>query len=126
MQTVRVADFLAEKILVTRESARSLERRLAAAMAVRASSGPEPGEPSVAVDFEGVHGVSPSFMDELLSIFELSVKGTPADGPRRLLVTHPPTRLSLKFEAVARGHNMNVRLLPDGSWVLTATGSTAA
>ena len=41
-----------------------------------------------------------------------------------LIVANPPTRLSLKFEAVARGHGMSVRALPDGSWLLTDTQNT--
>ncbi|MEE8169053.1 MAG: hypothetical protein V3T70_00765 [Phycisphaerae bacterium] len=77
------------------------------------------GKTPPAIDFEGVEGVAPSFLDELLSIFE-SFIGTEANGDERsLIIANPPARLSLKFEAVARGHGMSVRQLPDGSWLLT-------
>jgi len=73
---------------------------------------------SVTVDFNGVEGIAPSFLDELLTIFE-SLVGTATNGDKPcLVVANPPTRLSLKFEAVGRGHGMSVQALPDGSWLL--------
>jgi hypothetical protein len=80
----------------------------------------------MAVDFEGIEGIAPSFLDELLSIFESIIGLDTSDPERRLVVANPPTRLSLKFEAVARGHGMAVRALPDGSWLLTNTRNTGA
>jgi hypothetical protein len=71
------------------------------------------------IDFEGAQGVAPSFLDELLSIFEAVIAERTNGETRRLIVAHPPARLTLKFEAIARGHGMSVRALPDGSWLLT-------
>lgn len=119
MRTLRVHDVLKDRILVSRESARLLEPALSEMMV--SPRGPEDttGNTSVAVDFEGVEGIAPSFLDELLSIFE-SLIGVETNGEERcLIVANPPTRLSLKFEAIARGHGMSVRALPDGSWILT-------
>jgi hypothetical protein len=118
---LRVHDVLKDRILVGRESARLLENPLRALMA----SAQPPGMPShptpVTVDFEGVEGMAPSFLDELVSVFE-SLIGTESNGRERcLIIANPPTRLSSKFEAVARGHGMSARLNPDGSWVLRDT-----
>ncbi len=77
------------------------------------------GTTSIAVDFEGIEGIAPSFLDELLSIFESLIGEETGGREPCLIVANPPTRLSLKFEAVARGHGMSVRALPDGSWLLT-------
>jgi hypothetical protein len=126
MRTLRVNDVLKDKILVSRESARLLEGALSALMVSARTPGEPSGTTPVAVDFEGIEGVAPSFLDELLSIFE-SLLGTETNGDERcLIVANPPTRLSLKFEAIARGHGMSVRALPDGSWFLTDTRNSGA
>lgn len=126
MHTLRVNDVLKDRILVSRECARLLEDALSAMMVSAGTHGNAAGKTSMALDFEGIEGIAPSFLDELLSIFE-SLIGTKANGRVNcLIVANPPTRLSLKFEAVARGHGMSVKALPDGSWLLTDTGGTSA
>lgn len=126
MRTLRVHDVLTDKILITRESARLLEDALKTIMVSAVAPGEGCDQTSVTVDFEGVEGMAPSFLDELLSVFEsvigaetTSKTSLPGGCVRSLIVANPPTRLSLKFEAVARGHGMSVRALPDGSWLLT-------
>ncbi len=119
MRALRVQDVLKDRILVSRESARLLEDALNAMMAPATTPENASATTSMAVDFEGIEGIAPSFLDELLSIFE-SLIGLDTSGlERRLVVANPPTRLSLKFEAIARGHGMSVRALSDGSWFLT-------
>jgi len=119
MLTLRVHDVLKDRILVSRESARLLESALSSTMVSAGTAGEACGTMPVTVDFEGIEGIAPSFLDELLSVFE-SLIGMATDGVERcLIVANPPTRLSLKFEAIARGHGMAVRALPDGSWFLT-------
>ena len=126
MRTLRVNDVLKDKVLVSRESAHLLEDALNAIMAAAGTPENASGTTSMGIDFEGVEGMAPSFLDELLSIFE-SIMGSAADARERcLIVTNPPARLSLKFEAVARGHGMSVRALPDGSWLLTDSRNTGA
>ncbi len=119
MLTLRVHDVLKDRVLISRESARLLEGPLAAIVESSATPGEPLGKTPVTVDFEGVAGIAPSFLDELVSVFEAFVGTTPQGGKRRLIVANPPTRLSLKFEAVARGHGLAVRALTDGSWLLT-------
>jgi hypothetical protein len=126
MPTLRVNDVLKDKILVSREAARLLEHALRAVIVGAGAHVNATDATPVAVDFEGVEGIAPSFLDELLSVFE-SVVGAETDGRKRcLMVTNPPTRLSLKFEAIARGHGMSIQALPDGSWFLTGTRDTSA
>lgn len=126
MHTLRVHDVLKNKILVSRESARLLEDPLRTIVENARTTGNESGTTPVTVDFAGVEGIAPSFLDELVTVFESVVGAKTTDNAggldgceRRLIVANPPTRLSLKFEAVARGHGMSVRALPDGSWLLT-------
>ena len=121
MKTLQVNRFLKDKILVSRESAHLLEdaiRELTDSVAATET----PSKPTpIAIDFAGVEGVAPSFLDELLSIFE-SLVGAPAnDNELCLIIANPPARLSLKFEAIARGHGMSVRAQPDGSWLMART-----
>ena len=124
MPTLRVNDVLKERVLVSRESARLLEDALRKIVASAGTSIDASNTAQMTVDFMGVEGVAPSFLDELLSIFESHV-GVRTDGHKRcLIVANPPTRLSLKFEAVARGHGMSAEALPDGSWSLTDAQSS--
>ncbi len=126
MRTLRVNDVLKDKVLVSRESAHVLEDALSAMMAAARTPENSSGTTSIAVDFEGIEGIAPSFLDELLSIFESIVGSETNDLEWCLLVANPPTRLSLKFAAVARRHGMSVRALPDGSWLLTDSRNTCA
>lgn len=125
MCTLRVNDVLKDRILVTRESARLLQEAMSAMIAAAGTSGNPPGETSFGVDFEGVEGMAPSFLDELLSVFESLLGAQGKVGKRCLIVANPPTRLSTKFQAIARGHGMSVRTTADGSWLLTDAGNTS-
>ena len=121
MRTFRVHDVLKDKILVSRECAHLLADALRAIMSSESTPEQRSEMTPILVDFEGVEGIAPSFLDELLSVFEsLIAAGTNGD-ELYLIVANPPTRLSLKFEAVARGHGMSARALPDGSWALTVS-----
>jgi hypothetical protein len=123
-RVLRVGDVLEDRILVSRESARRLENALGALMTSAPSPGSAGEERQLVVDFDGVAGIAPSFLDELLSIFD-SLVASGAKNGRCFIVANPPTRLSAKFEAIARGHGMSVELLPDGSWRLAAVRGSA-
>lgn len=124
MSTLRVNDILKDKILISREAAHLLEDALSAMIAAARTPGKPSATTSMAVDFEGIEGIAPSFLDELLLIFESLIGSDTSDLERCLVVANPPTRLSLKFEAVARGHGMSARVQPDGSWLLTNSRTT--
>lgn len=118
MKTLRVSEVLKDRVLVSREAARSLQGSLAALLSDTSLPQTSPDAPALALDFEGVEGIAPSFLDELLTMIETFVSEASTREHQRLAVLNLPTRLSLKFEAVARGHGMSVQALPDGSWRL--------
>lgn len=116
MHTIRICDILPEKVLVSRESARLLDQPVRAALA--AVNDALAGE-SVALDFAEVGGVAPSFLDELIRVLETALGQENGTTPLRIIILNPPTRLSSKFEAVARGHALRAIAQPDGSWLLS-------
>ena len=126
MPALIVHDLLKDRVLVSRESARLLEQPLALLMKEAKDGGSVPDDGEVIVDFTGVEGMAPSFLDELFTIFESLVSAEGAKGSRRLRVAKPPARLSSKFEAVARGHALSVVTLPDGAWLLAPANPPAS
>lgn len=120
MSTIRVSQVIPDKILMSRESAHLLEHAMAESLAARGAGPDSNSAKALTVDFQGIEGVAPSFVDELLTIFETIIGPDATARDCRLVVANPPTRLSSKFEAVARGHSMTVRLEPDGSWLISA------
>lgn len=118
MIVLHIRDLLGDPILISRESARLLERPLAELL--KNGAGREDSPPTqVTLDFQGVEGIAPSFLDELITICESLLESQDPDRKPRLIIAHPPTRLSLKFQAVARGHAMSAVALDDGTWQLT-------
>jgi len=115
---IRVHDVLQRPVLISREAARTLQDPLAAAVTAE-------GSPAVAVvlDFAGISGVAPSFVDEMIKILEEVLAPGPATRPLRLTITNVPTRLSSKFSAIARGHCLSIEAFPDGSWELRSTAA---
>ena len=116
MQGLRVKDVLHDKILVSRESARRLQDALA--LLISRDNGHNESS-SIAVDFDGVQGVAPSFVDELMIVIERLIAAEANIAGRSLVIVHPPNRLSSKFEAIARGHGMQVHENGDGAWVFS-------
>lgn len=107
MKTVGVYELLGKRILVTRESARSIQRELAAALS--------DNQGEVGLDFHKVEGLTPSFLDETLSVIEECI-GEKASSTLRVVIKNPPTHLSSKFAAVARGHHLAIIESIDGDW----------
>ena len=110
MVPLRVYDLLGMRILVTRDSARSIQKQICGAML--------DGQGEVVLDFEGVMGITPSFLDETLHIIGECIART-ADGRLCVTMKAPPSELSSKYLAVSRGHSLSVRESEDGSWVIS-------
>ncbi|MBI4329638.1 MAG: STAS-like domain-containing protein [Chloroflexi bacterium] len=110
MARVRIYDLLPERVLVTRESARSIQPALAAAFAA--------GDGEVILDFTDVAGVTPSFVDEILAVLEECI-GSGPQSRLSIVFLNPPTRLSAKFEAVDRAHALRIVEDRGGAWVVT-------
>ena len=110
MKPLTVYALLGKRVLVTRDSARSIQEQICGAML--------DGRGDVVLDFEGVMGVTPSFLDETLRIIEECIAQT--DGSRlHVTITTPPSELSSKFLAVGRGHGLSLSKSEDGSWVIS-------
>jgi len=120
MPTIRIHDILKDKVLVSRESARLVEHAIRSATSGGRTDDSGSESAPVTLDFEGVEGVAPSFVDELISIIESTVQRSHAAN-HLMVIVNPPTRLSSKFEAIARGHEALVRVRPDGAWVFSRT-----
>lgn len=92
--SIHVFELIPNRMLVTRQSARSIAPALAQAIAR--------GEHKIVLDFAGVDGVTPSFLDEILHMLKDFLEDTPP-GELEVLIASPPTRLSTKFAAVGSG-----------------------
>lgn len=110
MSALRLHDIVNSRVLVTRESARLMEPLLHQAI--------KDGSTEVTLDFEGVDGVTPSFLDEILGIFDKVLTQHGKSDPC-IRVIHPPTRLSSKFAAVGRGRGFLIAESVDASWTIT-------
>ncbi len=110
MSTVRIYAVIPKRVLVTRESARQLAPELKSAVGQ--------GGEELVLDFSQVDGLTPSFLDELLAVVEETLA---ADARKALAISvvNAPTRLSAKFEAVARAHALVAREMNSGTWMLT-------
>lgn len=107
MGTVRVFDLLQRRALVTRSKARDIGDAVDSAL--------EDAGDYVTVDFAGVDGVSPSFVDELLFVFEKAVSDSGMED-MAFVLRNVPTRLSTKFEAIGRARQVKIVELEPGVW----------
>lgn len=110
---VRLQDVVQSRVLVTRESARSLGPALAEAGRLSPMA--------LELDLEGVEGITPSFLDETFSVLEELLSTESDETTWSILIVNPPTRLSAKFLAVARSHGLEAIEREDGAWVVTAS-----
>jgi len=117
MKPLRVYDLLKKRVLVTRASARTLHHPLAVAVVE--------GQGELILDFSGVEGLTPSFLDELLTIIGELV--TEIDNTHPLVkVLNAPTGLSLKFAAVARGHGLTILERDQRAWLICQSEESPA
>lgn len=113
MKSVMIHDLLEMRILVSRETARSIEPKVAAAFSE--------ADGEVFLDFTGVEGISPSFLDETLSVIEdcgLAVE----QGHIQVVLKNTPALSSEKFAAVARGHDLQIITSEIGDWIISRNG----
>jgi len=115
MAVVRIHQLIPMRVLVTRKSAHNIADAISTA-------GMEKGE-TVVLDFAGIEAVTPSFVDEVLGICEAALSHR-ADAGVVIAIVNPPTRLSSKFSAVARGRGMTILESADGGWTIRAGTGT--
>lgn len=111
MVTVKLWEILHKKVLVSRESARVITWAL--------KRSPTSDGLVVTIDFTGIEGVTPSFVDETLTILKEWIGQQKEQRPWSILLVAPPTRLTLKFSAVAKAHELEIRETSSDTWILT-------
>ena len=110
MISLSVYGLLRKRALVTRQSARVIGEALATALAEERSE--------VVLDFSGIDAVTPSFVDEALSLAEETLRAGMQDR-LRLVFLNPPTRLSAKFAAVGRARGLDMIESESGAWIIS-------
>lgn len=113
MSELAVHDLILNRVLVTRESARGL------ALSIQAAVGE--GGDTLSLDFKHVDGMTPSFLDELLSVVQEEFSRRKASA-FRLEIANPPTALSSKFAAVGRSRDLTISEYQGGGWVIEWPG----
>ena len=108
-EVIAVFELLGIRALVTRDSARRLRPAIADSLAK------ETGE--VVLDFSATLGVTPSFVDELLQVIQDAL-GESGLSELRVTAKNPPTRLSLKFVALAKGRGVQMKETEVGAWTV--------
>ena len=113
---VKVKERLPRRALVIRGSARELGEELALEAA---------GDSPLVIDFDGIDGVSPAFVDEILTMLDEAE----APGPERLVFANLPTRLSRVYTVLAGAHSKEIELDASGereTWILTPAAAPTA
>ncbi|MBI2957889.1 MAG: STAS-like domain-containing protein [Chloroflexi bacterium] len=114
-EVINVYGLLGTRALVTREAAQRLGPAIAASLARKADQ--------VALDFSQTLGITPSFLDELLRVVQDSLRDS-GIMQVRLKLKNPPTRLSLKFMALARGRGVRLAEADGDTWLIAVESPT--
>lgn len=110
MATIGVYDRTRKRALITRDSARALAQFLREQAA---------GDREITLDFADVEAVTPSFVDEILTILQ-EFLGEAGKADLKIMFVNTPTRLSKKFAAVGRAHGLRITESPDGLWDISS------
>jgi hypothetical protein len=106
MRTIEVFQFLQRKILVTRESPSAVRGVIESAIGT---------DGEVALDFNGIHAVTPSFVDEILAIID-DARASSSRQEVRVVFLHAPTPLSAKYLAIGKRHGVTLSQSGSDAW----------
>jgi hypothetical protein len=109
MAVIKIHDILHKRALITRGSAAAIREALLA----------NAGTKQITLDFTGIDAVTPSFVDELLTLLEEALGGRTGEGTE-IVFLHPPTRLSTKFSAIGRARNLDMAESEDHAWRISS------
>lgn len=112
MNTIELYKIFNKRVLVTRQSARSIASDIEDALG---------GGGKIVLDFTDVAGVTPSFMDETLSVIEERSKAQNG-AALSIIIENSPTKLSSKFAAIGRAHGLDMREIDEKTWIITKSG----
>lgn len=115
MPHVKVHEHIPKRALITRDSARLIKQ------AINEQLADQPHE--LTVDFAGIEAVTPSFVDELITVLG-EVDALRRTGSR-IVFQNLPTRLSEKFHAIGRGHGLRMVESAGDTWTITESTSAA-
>jgi hypothetical protein len=115
MRTIEIFQLLRRKILVTRESASTVREAIESSIKV---------DGEVTLDFSGIDGVTPSFVDEMLAIVE-DARTASSRREIRVIFSHAPTPLSSKFIAIGRRHAAKMSQSTSDAWEITNASAEA-
>ncbi|MEX2246746.1 MAG: DUF4325 domain-containing protein [Dehalococcoidia bacterium] len=110
--SIGLFELLGRRVLVTRESARKVQHVLDRALETSAAG------VEIDLDFSNIEAITPSFIDEALHVVTEITARDEGKG-MRLVFMNLPTRLSEKFVAVARAHDLVVTEEDDKTWIIT-------
>ena len=113
MNKIELYKIFNKRVLVTRQAARSIASDIEDALGS--------GEGKIVLDFTDVAGVTPSFMDETLSVIEERSKAQNR-AELSIIVENSPTKLSSKFAAIGRAHRLDMRESDEKTWIITKSG----
>lgn len=108
MKALKVHEVLPRRALVTRESAEALRPAVEAITAE--------GNEELALDFEGIEAVTPSFVDQTLSVLQNALRFS---SRRDIIFLNFPGRLSPGLAAVARARGVQVNESAEGHWIIS-------
>ena len=111
MNKIELYKIFNKRVLVTRQSARSIAPDIEDAL----------GGGKIVLDFTDVAGVTPSFMDETLSVIEERAKAQNG-AALSIIVENSPTKLSSKFAAIGRAHRLDMCEIDEKTWIITKSG----
>ena len=83
------------------------------------------GSSPLVIDFDGIDGISPSIVDELLTM----IAEMRAPGAQSIVFANVPTRLSSKYSVLVKAHSKQIEIDATGereSWILTPATPAAA
>jgi len=112
MRTIEIFQLLQRKILVTRESASAVREAMESPIKV---------DGEVTLDFRGIDGVTPSFVDEIVAMIE-DARVASSRSEVRVIFSHTPTPLSSKFLAIGRRHGATMSQPTSDVWEITNAG----
>lgn len=112
MNKIELYKVFNKRVLVTRQSARSIASDIEDALG-------DGGK--IVLDFTDVAGVTPSFMDETLSVIEERSKAQNG-AALSIIIENSPTKLSSKFAAIGRAHGLDMREVEGKTWIITKSG----
>lgn len=110
MTTVRIRDLLGRRILVTRDSARSIKPILAAAI--------ERAEHQLDLDFTAVAGAAPSFLDETMAVID-EVTPVADEQQTKVRLLNLPPRLWTNVVRAGKRHGLTLEHQSDAVFTIS-------